>query len=84
VRACVHHQHFVVVVFFFMLLVLVFAPSLLLPRSLADAAEFLLWLKDQYQAPKSPIITFGCSYPGTFAENAPPSPLCRAKCTETA
>ena len=66
------------------MLVLVFALSLLLPRSLADAAEFLLWLKDQYQAPKSPIITFGCSYPGTFAENAPPSPICRAKCTETA
>lgn len=36
-------------------------------QALADAAEFLLWLKDQYQAPKSPIITFGCSYPGALA-----------------
>jgi hypothetical protein len=34
------------------------------PTRLADAAEFLLTLKDQYKAPNSPIITFGCSYPG--------------------
>jgi len=36
-------------------------------QALADAADFLLSLKDTYKAPNSPIITFGCSYPGALA-----------------
>ncbi|KAL6061256.1 Thymus-specific serine protease [Balamuthia mandrillaris] len=36
-------------------------------QALADAAEFILWLKQQYNAVDSPVITFGCSYPGNLA-----------------
>lgn len=33
-------------------------------QALADAATFIAWIQQQYNATNSPVITFGCSYPG--------------------
>jgi len=42
---------------------------------MADAAYFITELKKQYNVPYSPVVTFGCSYPGAlsawFRENYP-------------
>jgi hypothetical protein len=36
-------------------------------QALADAAELILHIREKYNAPNSPIITFGCSYSGALA-----------------
>ncbi len=36
------------------------------PR-LADLAYFIVNIKQQYNAPDAPVITFGCSYSGALA-----------------
>lgn len=36
-------------------------------QALADAAELILAVREQYKAYNSPIITFGCSYSGALA-----------------
>jgi len=36
-------------------------------QALADAATFIRWIQDQYNASNSQVITFGCSYPGNLA-----------------
>ena len=36
-------------------------------QALADAAELILHVREQYKAYNSPIITFGCSYSGALA-----------------
>jgi hypothetical protein len=36
-------------------------------QALADAANFIHWIQEQYNATNSPVITFGCSYPGNLA-----------------
>jgi len=36
-------------------------------QALADAANFIVALKEMYNAPQAPVITFGGSYPGALA-----------------
>ena len=36
-------------------------------QALADYAEFIMWLKQQYSCPNAPVIAFGGSYGGMLA-----------------